>query len=67
MAFLPPIRFFNFILAPFSLPAVWAFKIFRRIIGVQDEHIERFMSTEEDFRSLVEAPPGEVSNPKNKK
>lgn len=54
MAFLPPIRFFNFILAPFSLPAVWAFKIFRRIIGAEDEHIARFMSTEEDFRSLVD-------------
>lgn len=54
MGFLPAIRFFNFILAPFSLPAVWAFKVFRRIIGAEDEELTRFMSTEEDFRSLID-------------
>ncbi len=51
---LPLIRFFDFVLAPLVFPTMAASKALRWLLGVGDRSATAVMSTEEDFRNLID-------------
>lgn len=54
LALLPLIRLFDLLLAPIVLPAMVATRLLRWVTGTQEEEMNTVLSSEEDFRHLVD-------------
>lgn len=54
LAFLPLIRFFDILLTPLVLPVMWATGALRWVARVQESPARSILTTQEDFRSLVD-------------
>jgi CBS domain containing-hemolysin-like protein len=54
LVFLPVIRFFDLLLTPLILPAMWATRGLRWVARVKESPMLSILTTQEDFRSLVD-------------
>lgn len=54
LTLLPVIRFFDVLLLPLTLPTVWITRALRWIAGVEKSPERSLLTTQEDFRSLVD-------------
>lgn len=54
LALFPVLRGFDLLLAPVALPTMWVTRALRWAAGVQESPARTLLSTQEDFRSLVD-------------